>query len=410
MACFLGFTDSNVMTSLALGTAHNQIKTEEESAVTHSESSANTSFPAHVNQLYQITHIKTEIEESDRTSDDEDDDGDEEQLPCNTYITDIKTEIEERDKTSNEEEQLPCNINSTSLLPQFTHNQSYQNMPIKFEVREMSYEPIESPAETNSYDEYAEKSDSHQEDGENNSDTEAFTVNDFDNHTAIKQEPEEHDIEKEQECINERKIWFPNSGDEVKNEPNNLDFEEANSSEIATSSKADVKSAKKTHECAVCGRKYAHKYELLVHCRTHTGEMPYECDICGRGFARSYYLITHKRIHTGDKPYECDICKKSFSQATNLAKHKRIHSGDKPHECDVCGKHFAVGSEMRRHKKVHTGEKPFQCDVCQKRFARNYDLIKHNRIHTGEKPYECKICSKCFPTSGDLSRHRKIHK
>src|SRR5258706_3657498 len=105
---------------------------------------------------------------------------------------------------------------------------------------------------------------------------------------------------------------------------------------------------------------------------------------------------------TAKKKHECTVCGKEFERVSHLKKHSMIHSGEKPFKCDTCGKCFNQKGSLNQHEMTHTGEKRFKCEVCGKSFSEHSNLKSHNLIHSGEKPFECVECGQRFNRSTHL--------
>ena len=80
-----------------------------------------------------------------------------------------------------------------------------------------------------------------------------------------------------------------------------------------------------SHDCSVCGKKFAHKGDFMKHFRIHTGEQPFECNVCGKKFAQKVNLVNHLITHTGAKPYKCTVCSKQFRHPSSFSMHNRKH-------------------------------------------------------------------------------------
>ncbi len=131
------------------------------------------------------------------------------------------------------------------------------------------------------------------------------------------------------------------------------------------------------HTCHFCRKTFNRESHLVIHIRTHTGEMPYKCHHCEKTFADNANCKRHERIHTGERPYQCGFCSKSFRYSTDLARHQRIHTGERAYQCTLCDKSFTQRSTLQSHQSVHTKEKPFQCPGCNKSYTRRDSLKRH---------------------------------
>jgi KRAB domain-containing zinc finger protein len=143
----------------------------------------------------------------------------------------------------------------------------------------------------------------------------------------------------------------------------------------------------------------------------------FSCQQCHKTFEKKSKLDSHTKVHSGENPFSCKLCGKSYAHRGNLALHCRyVHpevvdpNKTKRHSCSQCGKSFVQKSDLDRHMRIHTGEKPFSCTLCCKSFTRSSLLRQHMRVHTGEKPYGCKVCGKSFKQNAHLAVHHKgIH-
>ncbi|XP_035259900.1 zinc finger protein 502-like [Anguilla rostrata] len=188
--------------------------------------------------------------------------------------------------------------------------------------------------------------------------------------------------------------------DQIKTEPDEVDFKSDQLSELGYHPKTHYNINKTLCETSVIARydngaeaghilplsdipaSEAQPEGLLV---DHREERQHSCLQCGKCFCRVSYVKIHQQIHAGERPYSCAWCSKSFTQSGDLRRHERIHTGDKPHQCMWCEKSFTQVGNLKRHQRIHTGERPYCCTRCGKTFYDGGALKNHKRIHLRER-------------------------
>jgi uncharacterized Zn-finger protein len=197
--------------------------------------------------------------------------------------------------------------------------------------------------------------------------------------------------------------------------------------------------ADQTPECYVCNRKYADRYSLRYHLRTHGIGHQIRCELCNKSFPKPSRLQAHVNTfhkdirnfscsgcdktfktrlhlenhflqHTGEKPFKCETCGESFRHKVSLVAHTRIHGDSKPYVCETCGKCFREPSTLKAHTRVHSGDKPYKCGQCDKAFTQRAGLNYHKSVHSGLKPFKCNRCDYATAKQASLRSHEKsIH-
>ncbi|XP_035699458.1 zinc finger protein with KRAB and SCAN domains 8-like [Branchiostoma floridae] len=137
-------------------------------------------------------------------------------------------------------------------------------------------------------------------------------------------------------------------------------------------------------------------------------QKPFMCDECGYRARHKYRLVAHMRTHTGEKPFKCNQCNFKTSHKKCLVQHMKRHTDAEPYSCELCDYQAYQKSHMERHMMCHSGVKSFKCEECNYRTTHKGDLIKHIRRHTGERPYSCQVCDYKAKERGKLNRHMRL--
>ncbi|XP_030405529.1 zinc finger protein 777-like isoform X10 [Gopherus evgoodei] len=221
--------------------------------------------------------------------------------------------------------------------------------------------------------------------------------------------------------------------------------------------------------CAVCGKSFRLKINLIIHQKGHANELLYECAHCGESFRAKQKFLLHLRHQTAagacllsapqerssqaappesqprsqtddgssgitkrlkrlghksslskyqpprvQRTYTCRECMEHFSKRRCLVVHKRMHTDRSKGSlilCPYCSKSFTRPSDLIRHQRIHTGERPYQCAQCHKTFNRHHHLVDHQKIHTErERPYQCSECGKAYIRRQHLLKHKHSHR
>lgn len=162
--------------------------------------------------------------------------------------------------------------------------------------------------------------------------------------------------------------------------------------------------------CDQCGQLFKDERNLKAHIKKHAGEYEFKCEICEKCYMFKYQFELHMQKHAGVRPYRCHVCAAGFAQKNVLDDHIRIHTGEKPFKCEQCPLQFSQRSNLKTHMTIHTGERPFKCDTCSKAFRSKEGWKNHQTVHTGISAYKCNHCSKAYRKKATLVKHvRKSH-
>ncbi|XP_078098601.1 uncharacterized protein LOC144511967 isoform X1 [Sander vitreus] len=166
------------------------------------------------------------------------------------------------------------------------------------------------------------------------------------------------------------------------------------------------------HRCSLCGKGFTQAANLCTHLASHNGERQL-CSICGKSFRflKNHIICKHSQdlpageLLAGDAVITCELCGKKFPHLSQFIVHQRSHTGEKPFGCTVCGKTYAMKQQLRDHMYTHSGEKPFRCSLCGKSFHLRASFSRHRSIHSGETPFGCSLCGKHFRLQSFLKAH-----
>ena len=122
------------------------------------------------------------------------------------------------------------------------------------------------------------------------------------------------------------------------------------------------------HMCDWCPARFDNRAAARVHESSHKGQEP-RCYVCDKRYADRYSLRYHLRTHGIGRQIRCEYCNKSFSKPSRLDSHVRSHHDNiRDFKCGECGKAFKTRLHLENHTRQHSGERPFQCQVCGDRF------------------------------------------
>lgn len=75
--------------------------------------------------------------------------------------------------------------------------------------------------------------------------------------------------------------------------------------------------------CIVCNSAFAQSGSLRSHMRIHTDERPFKCDECEATFRTSEHLQWHTNSkHKDKRSHACAVCGKRFAYNATMAKHQ----------------------------------------------------------------------------------------
>uniref|UniRef100_A0A1I8NFY8 Uncharacterized protein n=1 Tax=Musca domestica TaxID=7370 RepID=A0A1I8NFY8_MUSDO len=167
-------------------------------------------------------------------------------------------------------------------------------------------------------------------------------------------------------------------------------------------------SSEATYACDECGRQYSSQLLLETHRKQAHKERDNVCSICGNAFKLKNQLVNHMKLHL-EKNIPCPHCDKKYARQFDLNVHLRSHTGEMPYACHLCDKRFAIKVRLTYHLQKHYGVK-HRCKECNAEFNSKQKLKTHSFKHTG-MPYRCELCDDHgFSTRVVFKRHlSRVH-
>ena len=186
-------------------------------------------------------------------------------------------------------------------------------------------------------------------------------------------------------------------------------------------------------ECEYCFRRYAKQREYRVHVSSkHTKLRKWLCDLCGSKFAEKYQLRRHFRSHVNSnggteadflqlndllkiepkspskkspkksniKKFGCKLCSKKFKARTLLKAHLERHQHKKENYCNICK---IYDDNIKEHYEVEHNDLEFTCEICFKKFGRNTQLRNHKS--SNHIDHFCDICGEIFNNLTAIKSH-----
>lgn len=202
----------------------------------------------------------------------------------------------------------------------------------------------------------------------------------------------------------------------------------------------------------MCTKTFYNHTVMVVHKRSHFGELPYNCVTCGAGFRWGSQLKSHVHvIHPRKKNPQCEMfsceqCEESFSGLPKLMEHRRqSHSGvvltesynlRKPIEKFGTRKiqNFNNGGSSKKKRKTYNATRgniskavtpllpseqigdlaatqgkggEFVCLICNYSTDSAHLFQAHLIYHSGLTSYTCEDCDAVFTSKGSLTKHVK---
>ena len=163
-------------------------------------------------------------------------------------------------------------------------------------------------------------------------------------------------------------------------------------------------------KCSICHEFFHSKRKLSEHHLEAHGTKPFDinaCAVCGKAFTTKHNLLAHSATHSNVHQFLCTFCGKSFKRAGHLKDHLDLHSPEPKYQCNVCGKKITTKSNLNSHMYKHKTIREYTCEYCGKAFKNNSKLKAHVDIHLNERRHKCEFCGKGFNNNGTLWLHRK---
>ncbi|XP_064540818.1 zinc finger protein 564-like [Drosophila montana] len=140
---------------------------------------------------------------------------------------------------------------------------------------------------------------------------------------------------------------------------------------------------KQNNQCPYCPRHFEMRYELQIHLRIHTDNLPYKCQQCPISFAHIANYRAHMRAHKDRCPYKCPHCPNAYDQYSHYLLHMRTHAVSL--QCPHCPRIFFKHCSFMRHFNAHNNNKReflrYKCSHCPETFTQLSRCKAHMRKH-----------------------------